>query len=428
MQKNLVSLVFLLFFQTSFGQNLCERVGISNGWMLDMTTPEVDQITKACADSGALYFRTDFAWSDVQYVSANHWNWTNVDRIVNSAIVQDLEMIAILDYFPPWADVNTDTTFWYNFAYEAGLRYIPQGVVIWEMWNEPNIINFWPNPDVEDYVEKILKPGSNAIRQAARELGIAVMVLTGGLAPAATDGTNISQIDFITEIYANGAKDYFDAVGHHPYCWPLDPSLANPYNWFLKTEDIYNVMVANGDATKNIWGTEMGWPTHNINNNGVSEATQAVYLAEAFHLWNNWSWTGPLVWYAYNDAGDDFDDAEDNFGLVDFDFNPKLALDSFLQITSTCEIPIITATDIIIENSSINLFPNPVANEFSIDGLIHAYKIQIFDSNGNLYEDFTNSTTLIKINLQDLPAGVYFILLQRKNYSELRLEKLLKMN
>jgi len=422
-----ILIFFFLFVQCAIiGQNYCDRVGISNGWMLHMNDAQVDQITAACAASKALYFRTDFAWSDVQWNGANSWNWANVDRVVSSATMQDLELIAIVDYFPPWADVNTDTSFWYNFVYEAGLRYIPQGVVIWEMWNEPNITNFWPNPNVQDYVNQILKPGSNAIRQAASDLNIPVLVLSGGLAPAATDGTNISQLDFVTGIYANGGADYFDGLGQHPYCWPLDPSIPNTYNWFLNTQQLRDVMIANGDELKQIWGTEMGWPTSSSNTNGITASQQAEYLSSAYAIWNDWPWTGPLIWYAYNDAGTDINDPEDNFGLVDYNFNPKPALDSFLNVAAFCASNITTPVDVIIENECFTLYPNPVINQFSIAGLIHTYNIHILDSSGTILQDLTNSASSIVIDIQTLPAGIYLIRIERKGFSQIKLEKILK--
>lgn len=319
----------------AIAQASCDRAGFSNGWMLHMNNQEVDQITQACAATNAKYFRTDFAWSDVQWNGSNSWYWNNIDRLVASSNAQGMEMIAIATYFPPWAGPTTDTTFWYNFVYQAGMRYIPQGVTIWEMWNEPNLINFWPGPNVSDYVDKILKPGSNAIRQAAADLGTTVTVLSAGLAPAATNGTNISQIDFFTGIYTHGGKDYFDHASNHPYCWPLAPGQQSFYNWFLKTQDFRTVMLNNGDSAKKIWGTEMGWPTHQ-GQNGITEAQQAQYLTDAYQIWDSWDWTGPLIWYAYNDGGTDPTDSESNFGIVRNDFSPKPALAAFQTMIANC--------------------------------------------------------------------------------------------
>jgi len=423
--KHYSILLFLFIPQIIFVQTSCDRTGISNGWMLHMSDSKVDQITKASATTNCLYFRSDFAWSDIQYNGPADWNWENVDRVVNAANTYHLQTIAILDYFPPWADVTTDTIFWSNFVYQAGLRYIPQGIEFWEMWNEPNIINFWPQPNVADYVNLILIPGANAIRKAAQELGKPVFVITGGVAPAATDGTNISQIDFVKGIYANGGKPYFDAIGHHPYCWPLDPAIPNNYNWFLKTQDIRDVMVENGDFNKQIWGTEMGWPTHS-GGNGISEIQQANYLSSAYDIWNQWSWTGPLIWYAYNDAGTDNNYSEDNFGMVDFNFNPKPALSAFELVNTTCADNT-TTVDVIVDHSSISLFPNPIQDYFSIRGLTHQYDITIVDDLGNTFQTLGITNSEIEIDIQSLPIGIYFVRIQRKDYEEIYLRKILKI-
>lgn len=404
--------IILLCFTvgTSYTQTLCPKAGISNGWLLSMNDDEVDQITKACAATKAQYFRIDCAWTDVQYEGEEEWNWENVDRVINSATNEGLEIIAIVDYFPPWADVNTDTIFWSEYVYQAGLRYIPQGVHVWEMWNEPNITNFWPgNPNVKDYVEKILKPGSNAIRKAALELNTSVTVLTGGLAPAATDGTNISQLDFFTGIYTEGGKDYFDAAGQHPYCWPLNPSSSSAFNWFLRTEDLRKVMVENDDSEKLIWGTELGWPSTGAANGGVTEMEQAAYLTIAYDLWDDWDWTGPLIWYAYNDAGPDTTYSEDNFGLVDVDFNAKPALEAFLAVTLDCLTPN-SISENIDDEMSLQLSPNPSRDFVNVvidSDFGSLMNVSVYDLTGELQLECKKD--FYRLDLSFLEPGLYLI-------------------
>ena len=430
-RQNIYILIWSLFVlialkQESFRQSLCNRVGISNGWMLHMNDNEVNQITAACSATSALYFRTDFAWSDVQWNGDDEWNWSNIDRVLQSALSQDLELIAILDYFPPWANIETDTSYWFNYVYQAGLRYIPQGVAIWEMWNEPNLQNFFPDPNVEDYVKRILKPGANAIRKAAKELNAQVTVLTGGLAPAASDGTNISQLDFVTEMYHYDAQNYFDGLGQHPYCWPLDPSILDDFNWFLKTQELYNVMQANGDGHKLIWGTELGWPTHDANQNGVTIFDQAIYLTKAYDIWNAWNWTGPLIWYAYNDAGTDLNNPEDHFGLTDHQFNAKPSLDSFIVVTNECAGNLSTKLHYTDQLTGIHLFPNPVKDQFTINGLPLFNTIKIIDINGNVYHNYINASRSLSVNIQDLPSGIYFILIEQEGNNQTNFKKILK--
>jgi len=408
-----LSLSVLLLIQfASNAQELCDRTGISNGWMLDQTSAEIDRITEACAATRAKYFRADFAWSDVQWNGVDEWNWNNIDRLVESALSQDLELIGILTYFPPWTDQNADTIFWSNFVYEVGLRYIPQGIRVFEMWNEPNLSNFFPQPNVEDYVQQILIPGSNAIRKAAAELEVEITVISGGLAPAATDGINISQLDFVTGLYDFGAKDYFDALGQHPYCWPLAPDEESDFNWFLKTEELRDVMLENGDADKLIWGTEMGWPTH-LGATGVSEILQAQYLSKSYDLWNDWEWTGPLIWYAYNNAGDNPSEPEDNFGLTDSNLNPKPSLNAFTNVIDNCLLDSNTQDD---DNlTSVNIYPNPNHGEFFIDTGVTSFEISLMSPDGKQLLK-VEDTSVIKISAFE--SGIYFLIYKEAGRSQ----------
>ena len=82
--------------------------------------------------------------------------------------------------------------------------------------------------------------------------------------------------------------------------------------------------------------------------------------------------------------------------------------------------------DVIVHSSKITLYPNPVEHVFSIDGLIHAYDITILDINGIVYSDYSNSTDSISIDVQNLPTGMYFILIKRKGFDQIRLKKILK--
>jgi hypothetical protein len=49
----------------------------------------------------------------------------------------------------------------------------------------------------------------------------------------------------------------------------------------------------------------------------------AAYIREAYSAWANWSFTGPLIWYAYRDAGTNASDIEDHFGVTYADLTSK---------------------------------------------------------------------------------------------------------
>src|SRR4029077_292232 len=136
-------------------------------------------------------------------------------------------------------------------------------------------------------------------------------VIVGGLGPAATGGGDISPTDFLSQLYADGAGKYFDAVGFHPYSFPAMPAFYAPWNAWQQmastTPSLRSIMVAIGDANKKIWLTEYGAPTGGPGllessaidttffggPDHVTEAVQAQMFAQAIELVQGYSWAGP---------------------------------------------------------------------------------------------------------------------------------------
>ena len=280
------------------------------------------------AASGAGYVRVDVDWSVAQ-PGPSTWNWGPIDRVVHAIRARGLDVLGLITYTPTWArpagtpDKNppNNPADFANFSRAAVQRYLPLGVRSWEIWNEPNSQWFWsPKPDAARYTT-LLKQAYAAIKA----VDPAATVMTGGFSPApdAPDGSMIAPVTFLQRVYAAGGKGHFDAVAHHPYNYPYMPLKPEPnYNWNAfggVTPMLHQTMVDNGDGEKKIWGTEMGAPTVD----GVTPEYVAEYVAEAFAAWESWSYTGPLFWYSYRDAGTDPNDREDNFGLVKVDGTPK---------------------------------------------------------------------------------------------------------
>jgi hypothetical protein len=208
-----------------------------------------------------------------------------------------------------------------NFAGQVAARYAPMGVHTWEIWNEPNGGTF----TTASYTA-LLKAAYTAIKQADP----GAFVLTGGTQPAATNGTDISPIDFLAGIYQNGGKGYFDAVAHHPYCYAAGfvfPFYAEWSAWSQMQDtstSLRSIMTANGDQAKKIWATEFGAPTSG-DSNEISESDQALLVKNAHHLFHSYSWAGPLFWYTYKDDSD-------GFGLACADFSHKPAYRAYQRI------------------------------------------------------------------------------------------------
>lgn len=309
--------------------------GIAMGGPWTWTSPEdqAEDLDRIAA-LGVGWIRVSFPWSAME-PRPGHFDWSTHDAIVRMARARGLEVIANVAYTPRWA--RSPLCFSSRCApvlpsrYAAFLgravdRYSEHGVTVFEVWNEPNLAAFWrPAPDPDAYTRLLVR--SHA---AARRADPAVTVLSGGLAPAATDTSDsITPLTFLHRMYAAGGRGAFDAVAIHPYSYPLRPKDPHPQNPFAQLPALRQLMVANGDAEKALWITEFGYWTSPPGpfqpRRSVTPEQQAVYLAEAFGAVEGWSWAGPLIWYSYQDESPALLRREDNFGLQYHNGTPKPA-------------------------------------------------------------------------------------------------------
>lgn len=330
------------------------KYGIAAGsFLTSRTTAEIDDYFDGLKSAGAGWVRFDFDWSTIQPESASAYNWGRYDQIVDSASAHNLKVAGIIDFTPTWArpaDCNhakqchpADNAAFAKFAQETAARYKKRGVHTWEIWNEANTENFWkPAPDVKRY-SKLLIAASTAIHAVDSE----AILISASTAPAETSRQNISPADFISGLYSSGAKVSFDAVGVHPYTYPLLPTETAVQAWANMTQgpkNIREIMIKNHDASKKVWLTEFGAPTDGpgpsaqINDlnlksspSHIDEALQAKSLVEAMKLYRNYTWAGPIFWYSYQDAGTTTDSNENFFGLVRADGSRKPAFDEYTK-------------------------------------------------------------------------------------------------
>lgn len=308
------------------------RTGFSPGAGIMLAEPDdMERELDAVVDSGAAWVRLDVDWSLVEDTRGSY-EWSHVDRVVDAARDRDLEVLALLAYTPAWArpaGTSTqappdDPSLFASFAFAAAERYRPRGVLAYEIWNEPNLPQFWePRPDPAAYVI-LLGAASAAVHRAAPDS----TVLSGGLAPA-SDGERDGEIDphtFLRQLYQLGAAPLTDGVAVHPYSYPATPLQPGTSEWntFQQLPELRATMVEHGDADGRLWLTELGAPTGS-SSAAVDEQLQADIVLEAVARAAESEWTGPVFVYAIRDAGTDLDDREDNFGLLRRDFSPKPA-------------------------------------------------------------------------------------------------------
>ena len=314
----------------SFGQ---EMFGFSTGGTIQNQDPQtMERDLDAIARAGSRWVRIDVNWDQIQGRGAASYNWDAIDRVVRAATDRGMKVLGILLYTPAWArSPGTSGSHPPNprdfaqFAATAAEHYSAMGVHAYEVWNEPNIPRFWePGPDPAAYTQ-LLRAAYPAIKTADPQ----ATVLTGGTAPA-FDSAAVSPVDFLRAIYANGGGDSFDAVSHHPYCWPALPGGPDCTAWQeMNATDpsLRSVMAANGDADKQIWATEFGAPTGGPNS--ISEDAQAQTILRAYSLWRTYDWGGPLFTYSGRDHGTSEASGENFFGLLRYDYSEKPAFAAY---------------------------------------------------------------------------------------------------
>jgi len=239
----------------------------------------------------------------------------------------------IIDGCPAWAAADglgaspatqpASSAAFAKYAAAVASRYFPLGVSIYELWNEPNIAEFWqPAPNPAAYTADLI-----AAYEAVKTVAPSATVVSGGLAPSATDGTDYSPVDFLKAMYADGAKGNFDTLGDHPYSYPALPNTFESWSGWSQMDQtitsLRSVMVSEGDGKKQIWATEFGAPS--AGPDGVGQAGQAEAIVQAITDAKSLSWLGALYIYTWQDPRTDPSNDEDRFGLLEAAGQPKLA-------------------------------------------------------------------------------------------------------
>ena len=297
--------------------------GISDPALLSETARQQKADLTAMKAIGIESIRVDADWAAVQPDGPTSFDWGTLDRTVGSIEAAGMSADLVIDGCPQWAATADSAASsapspaspaqYATFAAQVAARFAPVGVDIFEVWNEPNIAEFWqPSPDPRAYAA-VLKAAYSAIKKVVPS----ATVISGGLSPASS-GTNVAPIDFLKAMYADGAKDYFDALGFHPYSFPATPDTYEPWSaWSQMSQtspSVRSIMASHGDSGKKIWITEYGAPSSGPG--GIGEAAQSASLTRAIDKARSASWIGAIYLYTWVDSGNSPADHGDEFGLL----------------------------------------------------------------------------------------------------------------
>jgi hypothetical protein len=295
------------------------QLGFSAGELVGMSSPDISATLDRYQAAGGSVIRFDLDWARVQPTGPASWDWSAYDRIVSALSARHLTALPILDYTPAWARPSgcaseqcgpADPAAFATFAKAAVTRYAPQGIEVWELWNEQNT-SWLPTPNVSAY-GRLLSLTSSAVHAADP----AAKVLVGGLAPAVTAGGTYAPQDFVADLYAAGLRSSIDGVAVHPYCFPALPGEGQSWSGWSQMVAVHDVMTANGDSAKGVWATEFGAPTngpgsmatyanraYSLHPDHVDLDLQARTVDAGIAAAQTLPWLRMLLWYSVEDLG-----------------------------------------------------------------------------------------------------------------------------
>jgi hypothetical protein len=323
------------------------KIGIAFGNRLPgMSATNLGKALDDVTAVGGRWVRLDLDWNDVEPVDGAALRWTDFDRVVLAAKQRSLSLLPILTYTPAWARpagcgspmcAPADPARFAAFVRAAVRRYSLLGIHTWEIWNEPNLTIFWrPAPDPARYVT-LLRQAASAIRAADP----AATIVSGGLAPTDAAG-GVPQLDFVAAFCRLGGNRLVDAIGYHPYSYPVtasDPAEWNAWSKIERTTPSFrSILAANGTPAMKVWATEFGAPTAgpgveatnadkalSRSPDHVDAAYQATIAADAVRTAAASGTVAALFWYTDRDLGTSTATVENFFGLRDVTGGPKPA-------------------------------------------------------------------------------------------------------
>ena len=263
------------------------------------------------------------------------YDWKLFDRAITYANKNGIKVLFTIMYTPTWANGgrgqnvaprNFDDL--RKFAYAAAWRYsgtftpakettkLP-GVKLWLAWNEPNnpinltpqyrrVGSKWVVQSAVDYAKicTAVYAGVHGTKLPGEKVACGATAPNGNNAPRSIR-PSVSPLAFLRALKKAGLRN-FDAYAHHPYYGsPTESPTRKPPSRAAVT--LGNLGDLTAEVTrlygpKRIWLTEYGYQTNPPDRQfGVSWATQARYLTQAYAIARRNPRIDMMLWFLLRD-------------------------------------------------------------------------------------------------------------------------------
>ena len=284
------------------------KVGVHTRLSDEVEEWKIQRTLQMVREMGAPWIVEYFPWAYSE-PRKGQYDFTHADLVVNHARAQGLTVIARIDLVPDWArpagspaNLLAREHFAdyaeFVFAFAQHFRGRIQHI---QVWNEPNLTSEWGGRPADPlaYTELL-----RLTYRRAHDANPDVIVLAGALSPTLEHdpARALDDLDYLSAMYAAGARDVFDALAIHAYGYraPADaPASSNAIN-FRRAQLLRQIMVLNGDEKKAAFVTEGGWNDHPRWAYAVRPAQRVEYTLAAYQIaQREWDWCQAVALWAF---------------------------------------------------------------------------------------------------------------------------------
>ena len=314
----------LLWLAATPAQAALPELRVPNGFGVNIHFTGDPRDLDLIAEAGFKFIRMDLSWSGIERQKAVYnFERTGYDALTEGCTKRGIRILYILDYsnnlYESDSSVRTEQgrKAFAAFAEAAAKRYAGKGI-LWEIWNEPNLRQFWnPQPGADDYCKLVAETAPLVKR--ADPTGLIVAPATSGI-----------PLGWLEQCFKQGLLSHIDVLSVHPYRSKPPETVTADYTALRELIGRY------APAGKQIPVISGEWGYSNINwdKNPLSNNQQAQYLTRMF-LTNLYQGIAVSIWYDWKNDGTDPNEREHNFGTVGHDLTPKAAYLAAQTLAST---------------------------------------------------------------------------------------------
>ena len=246
----IAAVLYLTYPTITLGETVFERTFF--GAHVQRSVP--NQLWKRVGFGAIRLQDANVTWADLEPVKGG-WQWGRLDNIVKNTGSANVDILLPLQATPTWAasnprsigayglGANTTPAEWADWEHyvAAVVRRYKGRISIYEVWNEPNLKQFFSGTPQE--MAELTKRASEVIHREDPSAKVVCSSITGDYG-----------ITWLKQYLDLGAGKYCDVIGYHFYTNHQSPEKMLPI-----IRSVQKVMNEAGLRDKPLWNTESGW-------------------------------------------------------------------------------------------------------------------------------------------------------------------------